>query len=156
VLGELGAPGHRRSAVARGPCLRPPRPAPLIPRRHSSRNGHDMTAKNNPPASDDQESIPHLGDSLARLQPEPTNPTRLGIVPSLKNRARAECRLLRAALGFPDAVLSRHITALANTGAVEVKTGYVGKRPRTWVASTAAGAIRLESRFRALRDLVGA
>ena len=114
-----------------------------------------MTAKNNPPASDDQESIPHLGDSLARLEPDLTNPTRLGIVSSLKNRDKAEFRLLRDSLGVSDSVLSRHITALEKTGAVEVKKGYAGKRPRTWVAITAAGAQRLESHVRALRELAG-
>src|SRR5690625_2355105 len=91
----------------------------------------------------------------ARLVPDLTNPTRSAIVWSLKNRDRAEFRLLRDPLGVSDSVLSRHITALEKTGAVEVKKGYVGKRPRTWVAITAAGAQRLESHVRALRELAG-
>ena len=114
-----------------------------------------MTAKNNPPAADAQEPIPHLGDSLARLEPDLNNPTRLGIVSSLKNRDRAEFRLLRDSLGVSDSVLSCHITALEKSGVVEVRKGYVGKRPRTWVAITAAGTQRLESHVRALRELAG-
>ena len=54
-----------------------------------------MTAKQNSAtepedAHTEDEAIPHLGDSLTRLEPELNNPTRLGIVSSLKNRDKAE------------------------------------------------------------------
>ncbi|MGC2977424.1 MULTISPECIES: winged helix-turn-helix domain-containing protein [unclassified Brevibacterium] len=110
-----------------------------------------MTSKNN--AADD--TIPDLGDSLARIDPGLGNPTRLGIVASLKNRDRAEFRLLRDSLGVSDSVLSRHITALESTGMVAVKKGYVGKRPRTWVSITDEGTRRLDAHVQALRELAG-
>ena len=106
-------------------------------------------------SSTDEEPIPHLGDPLARLEPDLNNPTRLGIVSSLKNRDRAEFKLLRDSLGVSDSVLSRHISALEKTEMVEVKKGYVGKRPRTWVSITGEGAKRLEAHVRALRELAG-
>ena len=58
-----------------------------------------------------EETIPHLGETLSRIDPDLGNPTRLGLVASLKNRDRAEFKLLRDSLGVSDSVLSRHITA---------------------------------------------
>ena len=120
-----------------------------------------MTAKQNSAtepedAHTEDEAIPHLGDSLTRLEPELNNPTRLGIVSSLKNRDKAEFKLLRDSLGVSDSVLSRHITALEKAGMVEVKKGYVGKRPRTWVSISKDGNSRLEAHIQALRELAGA
>lgn len=104
---------------------------------------------------DSHESIPHLGGSLARIESDLGNPTRLGIVASLKNRDKAEFKLLRDSLGVSDSVLSRHISALEKAGMVEVKKGYVGKRPRTWVAITPDGSSRLDGHVQALRELAG-
>ncbi|WP_309132189.1 transcriptional regulator [Brevibacterium sp.] len=116
-----------------------------------------MDTRNDTPGSDEQpsEPIPHLGESLARLEPDLGNPTRLGIVASLKNRDRAEFKLLRDSLGVSDSVLSRHISALETSGLISVRKGYVGKRPRTWVSITADGRTRLERHVQALRDLAG-
>lgn len=107
-------------------------------------------------SAEENETIPHLGDSLTRLEPELNNPTRLGIVSSLKNRDKAEFKLLRDSLGVSDSVLSRHITALEKAGMIEVKKGYVGKRPRTWVSISKNGNSRLEAHIQALRELAGA
>lgn len=101
------------------------------------------------------EAIPHLGGSLARIESDLGNPTRLGIVASLKNRDRAEFKLLRDSLGVSDSVLSRHISALEKAGMVEVKKGYVGKRPRTWVSISSEGSTRLDNHVQALRELAG-
>ncbi|MCM1013711.1 transcriptional regulator [Brevibacterium sp. XM4083] len=102
-----------------------------------------------------EETIPHLGETLSRIDPDLGNPTRLGLVASLKNRDRAEFKLLRDSLGVSDSVLSRHITALEKAGLVEVAKGYVGKRPRTWVSITKDGAARLDGHVEALRELAG-
>lgn len=101
------------------------------------------------------EPIPHLGESLARIDADLGNPTRLGIVASLKNRERAEFKLLRESLGVSDSVLSRHISALEKAGIVTVKKGYVGKRPRTWVSITSGGIRRLDGHVQALHELAG-
>lgn len=113
----------------------------MNPKQNSTDESHD--------------SIPHLGESLARIESDLGNPTRLGIVASLKHRTRAEFKLLRDSLGVSDSVLSRHISALEKAGLVEVKKGYVGKRPRTWVAITPEGSVRLDAHVQALRELAG-
>ncbi|WP_231445699.1 winged helix-turn-helix domain-containing protein [Brevibacterium zhoupengii] len=112
----------------------------------------------NPYISTDDESddtMDNLGESLTRIESDLNNPTRLGIVASLKNRDRAEFKLLRDSLGVSDSVLSRHISALEKAGLVEVRKGYVGKRPRTWVAITTDGSARLDAHVQALRELAG-
>lgn len=102
------------------------------------------------------EPIPHLGESLARIESDLGNPTRLGIVASLKNRDKAEFKLLRESLGVSDSVLSRHISALEKAGLINVSKGYVGKRPRTWVSITSEGSKRLDVHLQALREIAGA
>ncbi|WP_210604822.1 winged helix-turn-helix domain-containing protein [Brevibacterium oceani] len=119
---------------------------------HAADNAH---VADDAQAAEENEVIPNLGVSIAQLEPDLNNPTRLGIVSSLKNRERAEFKLLRDSLGVSDSVLSRHITALEKTGLIDVKKGYVGKRPRTWVSISTEGRGRLESHIRALRELAG-
>ncbi len=58
--------------------------------------------------SDPEETIPHLGESLARIDPDLGNPTRLGLVASLKNRERAE---FKAAARFPRSLRLRPLPA---------------------------------------------
>lgn len=105
--------------------------------------------------TESHEPIPHLGESLARIESDLGNPTRLGIVASLKNRDKAEFKLLRESLGVSDSVLSRHISALEKAGLINVSKGYVGKRPRTWVSITSGGSNRLDSHLQALREIAG-
>ncbi|GAA3849213.1 transcriptional regulator [Brevibacterium ammoniilyticum] len=114
-----------------------------------------MNATPAPSTDDADETIPHLGESLARIDPDLGNPTRLGLVASLKNRDRAEFKLLRDSLGVSDSVLSRHVTALEKAGLVSVAKGYVGKRPRTWVSITKDGVRRLDGHVQALREIAG-
>lgn len=125
----------------------------MTTKQNSTTGPDDAHAAGDAHTDEENEAIPNLGDSLTRLEPDLNNPTRLGIVSSLKNRDRAEFKLLRDSLGVSDSVLSRHITALEKAGLVAVKKGYVGKRPRTWVSITSDGAKRLESHVRALREL---
>jgi DNA-binding MarR family transcriptional regulator len=127
----------------------------MTAKQNSTTGPDDSHAPDDALAAEENEVIPNLGDSIAQLEPDLNNPTRLGIVSSLKTRERAEFKLLRDSLGVSDSVLSRHITALEKTGLIDVKKGYVGKRPRTWVSISTEGRGRLESHIRALRELAG-
>lgn len=124
----------------------------MNPKQNAPAEPYDATE---PWPDESHEAIPHLGGSLARIDADLGNPTRLGIVASLKNREKAEFKLLRESLGVSDSVLSRHISALEKSGIITVKKGYVGKRPRTWVSITSAGVQRLDGHVQALRELVG-
>lgn len=82
-------------------------------------------------------------------------PVRFSLMAALAKADELEFRLLREALGVSDSLLSRQISTLEEAGYVTVRKGYVGKRPRTWVALTRAGRDRYQEHVKALREIVG-
>lgn len=79
---------------------------------------------------------------------------RLGILTIAAQVRQVEFGYLRDTLGLTAGNLSRHITVLEDAGLVEVRKGYDGKRPRTWVRINAAGHSALDKEMSALRKLV--
>lgn len=88
------------------------------------------------------------------LDPLLLDPTRLSIVALLAGTEWAEFRWVRDSVGLSDSALSKQITNLANQGYVEVKKGYVGKRPRTWLNLSDSGHQALRAHVAALRRIV--
>ena len=66
-------------------------------------------------------------------------PVRFSIVATLAAADKAEFGYVRDTVEISDSVLSKQIATLEKAGYVRVAKGYVGKRPRTWLALTAAG-----------------
>ncbi|MDT3441881.1 transcriptional regulator [Pseudofrankia sp. BMG5.37] len=54
-----------------------------------------------------------------------------------------------------DSVLSKQVAVLETAGLVEVRKGYVGKRPRTWLSLTATGRHAFADHLDALREIAG-
>lgn len=79
---------------------------------------------------------------------------RLGILAVLRESGQADFPYLKRVLGLTDGNLGRHLEVLAVEGLVEATKGYEGKRPRTWVAITAAGRAALDAELTALKELV--
>jgi DNA-binding MarR family transcriptional regulator len=79
---------------------------------------------------------------------------RLGILAVLEEAKRAEFKYLREALDLSDGNLSRHVQVLEDAGLVRVEKGFEGRRPRTWISSTAAGRKAFEQELNALRALI--
>jgi DNA-binding MarR family transcriptional regulator len=79
------------------------------------------------------------------------NPARLAILAVLAPAVDAEFGFVRDAAGLSDSVLSKQAATLADRGYVEVRKGYVGKRPRTWLAISAAGREALARHVAALQ-----
>ena len=79
------------------------------------------------------------------------DPTRLSIVSLLVGVEWAEFGWVRESVGMSPSALSKQIGTLEARGYVEVKKGYVGKRPRTWLALSQAGRDALERHVAALR-----
>jgi DNA-binding MarR family transcriptional regulator len=50
-------------------------------------------------------------------------------------------------------VLSKAISTLAAAGYLDVRTGYVGKRPRTWLTATPAGVAAIRIHIAALQAI---
>ncbi len=63
---------------------------------------------------------------------------------------RVEFGLVRDTVEVSDSVLSKQMTVLAEAGYVRVVKGYVGKRPRTWLALTSTGRYAFEAHLGAL------
>ncbi len=74
---------------------------------------------------------------------------------ALAKAEELEFRFLRDTLGVSDSVLSRQASTLEEAGYVNIRKGYVGKRPRTWLSLTAIGRTTFEEHVQALREIAG-
>lgn len=81
-------------------------------------------------------------------------PTRLSLVSLLAATEWAEFRYLREQLGLSDSALSKQLTTLEQTGYVEIRKSFVGKRPRTSVTLSSAGRAAFDGHVAALQEIV--
>ncbi|MFI5928339.1 winged helix-turn-helix domain-containing protein [Micromonospora sp. NPDC051543] len=88
-----------------------------------------------------------------KLDPVLLDPTRLAILALLAGTEWAEFAFVRDAMNLSDSALSKRISNLSDGGYVEVRKGYVGKRPRTWINLSVAGRAALSGHIAALRDI---
>ncbi|MFB7494603.1 transcriptional regulator [Streptomyces sp. NPDC056161] len=79
---------------------------------------------------------------------------RLGILTIAREADRVEFSFLKKQLAVTDGNLSRHLKVLEDSDLITMEKGYAGRRPRTWIALTRAGAQALDAELRALRALV--
>jgi DNA-binding transcriptional ArsR family regulator len=80
-------------------------------------------------------------------------PTRLAIVALLAGTEWAEFGFVRDSVGVSDSTLSKRVSMLAGGGYVEVRKGYVGKRPRTWLNLSPVGRTALSRHIAALQEI---
>lgn len=83
-------------------------------------------------------------------------PVRPSIRATLAAAERVEFKYLRDRLEVSDSLLSNHLAALEAAGFVFIGKGYVGKRPRTWLGLSPAGADAYDRYLAALRRIVEA
>ena len=91
---------------------------------------------------------------MPELDPLIHAPARLQVMTTLSAVSEAEFATLRAALEVSDSVLSKHLSALADTGYVRIRKGARAGRRTTWVALTATGRKALRDHVAALRRLI--
>ena len=82
-------------------------------------------------------------------------PVRLSVVATLAAADKAEFAFVRDTVEVSDSVLSRQVATLEKAGYVAVTKGYVGKRPRTWLALTPGGRTAFAAHCQALRAIAG-
>ncbi|MBP2478553.1 DNA-binding transcriptional ArsR family regulator [Crossiella equi] len=92
--------------------------------------------------------------SEPQVDPLLLDPTRLSIVALLAATEWAEFGWVRDSVGLSDSALSKQVTGLAKAEYVEVRKGYVGKRPRTWLNLAGAGHEALRAHVAALNGIV--
>lgn len=90
----------------------------------------------------------------ASLDPLLADPTRLSVLALLASTTWPEFSFVRDSAAVSDSALSKQVSMLEKNGYVEVKKGYVGKRPRTWLNITRVGLQALNSHVRALERIV--
>lgn len=88
-----------------------------------------------------------------RLVDALTHPVRFSLVAALNAADSVEFAAVRDQLQVSDSVLSRQAAQLEELGIVEIKKGYVGKRPRTWLGLTADGRAQWSSHLAALQAI---
>lgn len=81
-------------------------------------------------------------------------PTRLSIVSLLGATEWADFRFIRESVGLSDSALSKQLTTLEDAGYVQIRKGFVGKRPRTSVLLTPAGRRAFAGHVAALQQIV--
>jgi DNA-binding MarR family transcriptional regulator len=81
-------------------------------------------------------------------------PIRLSIAAALAKVDEAEFAAVRDIIEASDPVLSKQVSVLENAGYVNIKKGYIGKRPRTWLSLTAEGRAALSHHLTALHALI--
>jgi DNA-binding MarR family transcriptional regulator len=81
-------------------------------------------------------------------------PTRLSIVSLLTASEWAEFKFLRDEVGLSDSALSKQLTTLEEAGYVEIRKGFVGKRPRTSVRMSEAGRRAFAGHVAALQEII--
>ncbi|MGC5010848.1 transcriptional regulator [Streptosporangium sp. DT93] len=81
------------------------------------------------------------------------SPVRFAIVALLAAAEKAEFGYVRDTVEVTDSALSKQVALLEGTGYVQVTKGYVGKRPRTWLALTGQGRAAFTAHCAALRAI---
>ena len=81
-------------------------------------------------------------------------PTRLSIVSLLAASEWADFRFIRDRLELSDSALSKQLTTLEEAGYIEIRKGFVGKRPRTSARLTRVGRAAFELHVAALQEMV--
>jgi DNA-binding transcriptional ArsR family regulator len=81
-------------------------------------------------------------------------PTRLSIVSLLAATEWADFKFIRDSVGLSDSALSKQLTTLEEAGYVEIRKGFVGKRPRTSAQLNSVGRAAFERHVAALQEIV--
>ncbi|WP_078876655.1 transcriptional regulator [Streptomyces sp. 150FB] len=90
----------------------------------------------------------------ADFDPLLLDPTRLSVVSLLAATDWAEFGWVRDSVSVSDSALSKQVATLDKQGYVEVRKGYVGKRPRTWLNLSESGREALGNHVAALQRIV--
>ena len=79
---------------------------------------------------------------------------RLGILAVAVEATEVDFAYLKRALDLTDGNLSKHLRVLEKAELIQIRKGYEGRRPRTWVRATRQGRAALATELRALKQLV--
>jgi DNA-binding transcriptional ArsR family regulator len=81
-------------------------------------------------------------------------PTRLSIVSLVAATEWSDFKFIRDSLGVSDSTLSKQLALLEEAGYIEIRKGFVGKRPRTSARLTSVGRAAFDQHVAALQEIV--
>jgi DNA-binding transcriptional ArsR family regulator len=81
-------------------------------------------------------------------------PTRLAIIALLAATEEADFKFIRDSVALSDSALSKQLITLDDAGYVQIRKGFIGKRPRTWAKLTTLGRAAFEQHVAALQEIV--
>ena len=81
-------------------------------------------------------------------------PTRLSIVSLVAATDWADFKFIRDSVGLSDSALSKQLATLEEAGYLEIRKGFVGKRPRTSARLTSVGRAAFDQHVVALQEIV--
>ena len=90
-----------------------------------------------------------------RLDPVIHFPVRLSMMACLAEVTEAEFGFVMRTVEIDAPTCSKQVATLEAAGYVQVRKGYVGRRPRTWLALTPAGRAALAGYLDTLRAIAG-
>lgn len=90
-----------------------------------------------------------------RLSETLHQPVRFSIAAALAATESMDFGTLRDRIQVSDSVLSKQISLLEQAEIVQVKKGFVGKRPRTWLTLTKTGRAAWTDHLAALQEIAG-
>jgi DNA-binding MarR family transcriptional regulator len=93
-------------------------------------------------------------DALDEIIHQPVRLKIMAVLKALPNREAIEFVRLRAIVGATEGNLGAHLATLEKTGYIEVEKDFVGKKPRTSIAMTAAGRRAFERYVDHLRGIL--
>jgi DNA-binding MarR family transcriptional regulator len=81
-------------------------------------------------------------------------PVRFSLMAALAATGEVDFKALRETLEVSESLLSQHIRVLEEAGYLNVRKGFVGKRPRTWLSLTTEGQQAFDGHVETLRAIV--
>jgi len=94
---------------------------------------------------------------MPELDPVIHQPVRLQIVAALSNlapREQVDFTFLKTSLGLTDGNLGAHLLTLEQAGYIAVEKAFVARKPKTFVALTAAGRRAFDGHVAALTSIL--
>lgn len=94
---------------------------------------------------------------MSDLDPVIHQPARLQIMAALSSlpaREQVDFSFLKTKLGLTDGNLGAHLLTLEESGYIAVEKTFVARRPKTFVASTAAGRKAFAAHVAALQAII--
>lgn len=92
--------------------------------------------------------------SIARFDELIHAPTRLELISLLAAVQWADFKFIRDELGLSDSALSKQLSTLESAGYVQIRKGFIGKRPRTSASLSPAGRQAFDQHVAALQRII--